>query len=192
MGKKILQLGAGQLMVATAKILRSAGYETYAIDRNPSAPGFAASDGFAAVDIADTDGVADYARQIKADLILAVNDAGALSASLSSQRLGLPGIPPEVALRCLDKGLMREAWQKAGLSQPRFRVVRDRAEIPAAAGEIGYPFILKPSLNWGSRGVSFVEDESALPWAIDFAAANSRTREFIVEECIPGTEMTVE
>jgi biotin carboxylase len=192
MGKRILQLGAGQMMVATMQILRHAGYETYAVDRDPRAPGFAAADGFAVVDIADGNSVAKYARQIKADLILAVNDAAALSASYASERLGLPGIPPEVALRCVDKGLMREAWQKAGLAQPRFRVVRDPSEIPGAAAEVAYPLIVKPALNWGSRGVSFVEDESALPWAMEFAEANSRTRKFIVEEYICGTEMTVE
>lgn len=192
MRKKVLQLGAGRLMVATTRILQRAGYETHAIDRDPEAPGFAVADGFAVIDIADPNGVADYANQIKADLILAVNDAGALSAAHASQRLGLPGIAPEVALRCLHKGLMREAWQKAGLPQPRFRVVGGPAEIRAAAAEISYPLILKPALNWGSRGVSLVENESGLPWAISFAEANSRTHEFIVEEYVRGTEMTVE
>jgi biotin carboxylase len=192
MPKRILQLGAGQLMIATTRILRDAGYETYAIDRDPNAPAFAAADGFAVVDIADADGVAEYARRIQADVILPVNDAGALPASLASQRLGLPGVPPDVALRCLNKGLMREAWRKAGLAQPRYLIVRGREEIAAAAAEIGYPMILKPTVNWGSRGVSFVENEAALPWAIDFAARNSRDAEFIVEECVSGIEMTVE
>jgi biotin carboxylase len=188
----VLQLGAGEWMKHSIRLIQQMGHSVYAVDKNPDAPAAALADGFAPIDLVDIDGITDYARQIGANAILAVNEAGVLSAAHASQRLGLRGLDPEVALRALDKGLMREAWAAAGLCQPRFKIVASVEEIPAAAAEIGYPLILKPTMNWGSRGISRVDTPEDLAWSIDFAARYRRSGRFIVEECIDGIEMTIE
>src|SRR5262249_34167027 len=104
----------------------------------------------------------------------------------------LPNLSPKVALRCLNKGLMREAWERAKLPQPLFRRLASVDAIGAAAAEIGYPVILKPAMNWGSRGVSRVAEASGLPWAVNYLSENSRGGDFVVEQCISGIEMTIE
>jgi len=190
--RSVLQLGAGRLMCHSIRKLQAIGLRILAADGAPDAPGFALVEDHAVIDIRDTAGVAGYARSKGVDLILAVNEAGVLSAAEASHQLSLPNLPPDVALRCLHKGLMREAWQKVGLPQPAFRRVAAADEIPAAASSLGYPVILKPAMNWGSRGVSRVADPADLPWAIEYAGANRRNGEFIVEQCISGTEMTIE
>jgi len=190
--RSLLQLGAGPMMVRSIQLLRAAGWRVFTVDRDPHAPGFAFADGSAAIDIADVEGIVRYASEIRADVILPVNDPGVLAAAEAAPRLGLRCVPLEVARRSVDKGLMRDCWAAAGLPQPRYQVVDDPGRIPAAAGEIGFPLVLKPALNWGSRGVSFVADPSALPWAIDFAHAHCRNGRYVVEAAIPGTEMTIE
>lgn len=190
--KTILQLGAGELMKHSIRAIQALGHHIYAVDRNPTAPAFAVADGSAAIDLIDTDGIAEYAQQIRAHAILAVNEAGLLAAAEVSQRLGLKHIPPETALRALDKGLMRQSWAEAGLRQPRFHIVADMAKIPDAAQQIGYPLILKPTRNWGSRGISRADSPSDLEWSMEFARQHQRSGRFIVEECIDGVEMTVE
>ncbi len=191
-GKRILQLGAGRLMVPSIRILQAGGYEVYVVDRDESAPGRAAAHGHAAIDVVDADAIAAYARHIGADLILAVNEAGVLAAAEASSLLGLPNLSPDVARRALDKGLMRDCWREAGLSQPRYRVVDRVEDILGAADEIGYPLVVKPTANWGSRGVSFVNDPRGLAEAAAVAADHHRSGRFIIESALTGTEATVE
>lgn len=167
-------------------------HQVYAVDKNPNAPAFAIADGHAPIDLVDADGVTDYARRIGANAIIAVNEAGVLSAAKASQALGLRGLAPDVALSALDKGMMREAWQNANLPQPEFRIVTDADGIRAAAQAIGYPLILKPTMNWGSRGISRADTPDDLDWSIEFALKHQRSGRFIVEQCIDGIEMTIE
>lgn len=190
--KTVLQLGAGQYLAHSISLLRESGFRVYAVDRNPDAPGLALSDGYAPIDIIDANGVTDYAREIGAHVILAVNEAGVLAAAEASERLGLINLSPKVAVRCLDKGLMRDCWKEAGLPQPDYRVVQTTKEISTVAAELGYPIILKPAMHWGGRGVSLVGDESELSGGVDFAKKHCRNRRYIVEKFVSGTEMTVE
>ncbi len=190
--KSVLQLGAGRLMCHSVRKLQEIGLRVLAADGAPDAPAFAVADGHAVIDIRDATAVAELARKESADLVLAVNEAGVLAAAEASRDLGLPNLHPEVALRCLHKGLMREAWRAADLPQPDFFRVTSAEGIAEAVEFIGYPVILKPAMNWGSRGVSRVSEPGELPWAIEYASANSRDAEFIVEQCIAGTEMTIE
>jgi biotin carboxylase len=190
--KSVLQLGAGRLMCHSIRKLQEIGLHVLAADASSEAPGFALTPDHAVIDIRDTSQVAGYARSKAVDLILAVNEAGVLSAAEASHQLGLPNLSPEAALRCLHKGMMREAWQQASLPQPGFRRVASVAEIAEASAAIGYPVILKPAMNWGSRGVSRVADANDLPWAINYLSENSRGSDFVVEQCISGVEMTIE
>lgn len=188
----ILQLGAGELMKHSIRQIQQIGHQVYAVDKNPDAPAFSIADGHAPLDLVDIVGITAYAREIQADAILAVNEAGVLSAAYASKTLGLRGLAPEVALKALDKGMMRQAWRDAKLSQPDFVIVDEVTKIPDAAEKIGYPLIIKPTMNWGSRGISRVESAEDLNWSIDFAAKNQRSGKFIIEQCIDGTEMTIE
>lgn len=189
---RILQLAAGPMQVRSIQVLQEAGYEVYAADANPDAPGFAVADGSAAINILNCEEVADYAKSVQADLILAVIEAGLYEAAEASQQLGLPGIAPDIALRNLDKGIMRDCWKRAGLLQPEYFIGKTNEELFDAAKAIGYPLIVKPTQGWGSRGVSQVRGEPDLEWAIEFARENSRTHQIIIEELIHGTEMTIE
>ncbi|MGJ3237474.1 MAG: ATP-grasp domain-containing protein [Anaerolineae bacterium] len=188
----ILQLGAGELMRHSIQQIQAIGHQVYAVDKNPNAPAFALADGHAPIDLIDATAITRYAREIGAGAILAVNEAGVLAASHASMALGLRGLHPDTAIKALDKGKMRLAWQKANLSQPNFAIVSHVESIPTVAEQIGYPIILKPTMNWGSRGISRVETPDDLPWAAAFASKHQQGGQLIVEQCIDGTEMTVE
>lgn len=190
--RSVLQLGAGRLMCHSIRKLQAIGLRVFAADAAADAPGFALVPEHAVIDIRDDAAVADFARSRGVALILAVNEAGVLAAAKASRQLGLPNLSPEVALRCLHKGLMREAWEEAGLPQPAFRRISSSNSIAEAASSLGFPVILKPAMNWGSRGVSRIATPEELPWAIDYARENCRDGEFIVEQCVSGTEMTIE
>lgn len=189
----ILQLGAGTLMKHSIRQIQAMGHAVYVVDKNPHAPAFDIAEGHAPIDLIDRQAITDYARQISADAILAVNEAGVLSAAFASQALGLRGLHPETAMKALDKGLMRQAWSQHQLSQPDYLLVDQPDEVAAAAQSIGFPVIVKPTMNWGSRGISIARDAQQLPWSIDFAQAHRRPNSRLsVESYIDGLEMSVE
>ncbi|HEY0165760.1 MAG TPA: ATP-grasp domain-containing protein [Jatrophihabitans sp.] len=114
-------------------------------------------------------------------------------------RLGLPGLPPEVAKRVRDKTLMRQALEAAGLAIPQFRVARSGAEVEAAAEEIGYPVVIKPPRAAGSVHVSRVERAEDLRAAYDLLCSetdldlgNDLGQEVLVESYLDGPEYSAE
>ena len=50
---KILILGAGEFHVKTIREIREAGFKVFTVDKDPFAPGFLVSDGYAVIDIVD-------------------------------------------------------------------------------------------------------------------------------------------
>lgn len=192
MSIRILQLGAGPLMIHSIRMIQQIGYEVFAVDKNPDSPAFSIANGYAAIDIVDSEKVKEYANNIGASAVLAVNDAGIYTATLINRLLGLKGNNPEDVILFTDKGYMRERWKENELPQPEFRVVTSVSKIREAIEEMGLPVILKPCFNWGSRGISLVKQQSDIDWAIGFAKENCKNDRFIVERFISGTEMTVE
>jgi biotin carboxylase len=190
--KTILHLGAGKLMVTTIRHLKNAGYKVAVVDADPHSPGFKFADYSSAIDIKNIDNIEIFARAHNIDCIIAVNDAGVNAASIVSDRLGLNYISPEVAVKATDKGFMRQAWEDAGCPQPKFKIAYDESEIKEAISEIGYPLVLKPCSNWGSKGVSVINNDEEREFSIRYALTNNRNGRFIIEKKIEGIELTVE
>lgn len=192
MARRVLQLGGGQWMMRSVRAIQELGYEVYCVDMNSAAPAFAIADGSAAINISDVDGVGRYADEINADVVLALNDAGVLPAAVANKKRGLKSYDPEEVKFFTDKGYMRQRWQEHSVAQPRFFICTNAEEIRNAIVSIGYPCIVKPCMMWGSRGVSKVNSENDIEFATKFATENARGNRFIVEECMIGTEVSVE
>jgi len=190
--KNILLLGAGDLMYRSILKLRSAGYKVFAVDKNPESFGFKFTDGYQVVDIVDEASITAYAKKIDAQCIVAANDAGVLAAAISSEKLGLKNISVRTAQIATDKGLMRETWKKDNLSQPVFVICENSTVIGEMVSQFGLPCVLKPCLNWGSKGVSLIMNKQDIDFAVSFALQNNRNNRFIIERYIEGTELTVE
>lgn len=192
MNKRVLQLGGGLWMMRSIRSIQQLGYEVFCVDLNPTAPAFAIADGFSAINISDVDGIGKYADEIKADVVLALNDAGVLPAAYANKKRGLKSYDPEQVKYFTDKGFMRERWKEHGVAQPDFFICTNAEEISVAIKKIGYPCIVKPCMMWGSRGVSKVNNESDIAFATKFAVENARGNRFIVEEFMSGTEVSIE
>ena len=107
------------------------------------------------------------------------------------QALGVPCTGSGVlgAALTLDKLRTKQVWQAAGLPTPRFARLARGADVPRAAGAIGYPLIVKPSCEGSSVGISRVFDAAGLDAAVDLAARYPG--ELLIEELIEGDEYTV-
>jgi biotin carboxylase len=134
------------------------------------------------------------------DAIVAVDDGGTMTAALAAARLGLAHNPPGAVAVTRNKVAMRDAFARAGVRQPDFRVVGPGADAAALAAELGLPCVVKPATLAASRGVIRADNAAAA------GAAASRIREILadahgdsgpaepllVERYIPGEEVAVE
>ena len=193
MPKKILVIGAGVAQVDAIIKAKEIGYEIYTSDGDSRAPGFKQAHGSKVIDVKDVvanlswaenlgiDGVISYASDITLSTVLAIRE-----------RLNLPGLgrlPMEVSL---DKSRQRIIFAKNKLPQPNFEVITNYHEAQKAANCIGYPLILKPVDNSGSRGVGLIENEGELETGFAHARQNSKCGTVIIEKCEGGLELTIE
>src|SRR5262245_7056301 len=95
--RRILLLAVGDPFHRHVDRLRKDGYEVIAVDRDPDAKGARNAHAFVAASVDDVDAIVDAARVHNVDAIIASTEAGVVAASEASERLGLPGLPVDVA-----------------------------------------------------------------------------------------------
>ena len=202
--KTILILGAGVMQVPAIRIAKGLGWRTIVVDGNPQAQARDMADQFEQVDLKDREGLLSVGRRLQADSgIDGVFTAGTdFSSSVAwvSERLGLPGIRFDAAMRATDKCLMREAFSRAGVPSPRFACWTgqgDPADLLRGEGSgdqdgLGLPLVVKPVDNMGARGVRRVESADALADACRAAITLSRSSRVIVEQFMEGRELSLD
>jgi biotin carboxylase len=193
MNKRILVVGAGTYQLPIIKDAKTMGCEVIAVDGDPQAPGLVLADIAKAVDLRDADGCLQVAKEYSIDGVVSIATEVAIeSVAYVAEVLGLPGIYTKVAAAVTDKVLMRQCLVNAGIPCPRFTAAIDLEQARAAACDIGYPLVIKPVDNAGSRGVSKVDAPEQLDAAFVSALDFSRKKVVIVEEFMEGIEATVE
>jgi len=174
------------------------GWTVIVADRNPDVPGASMCDRFLPVDISDCDRVFAAATGPACDHLHGVFTAGTdFSATVAfvAGKLGLPGIPYEVALDASDKSRMRSVFKKRGLPSPEFCTVTTVEECRAGEGGIeglSFPLVVKPVDNMGARGVRRVDTPRQLTEAVQDALEFSRNSTVIVETYIDGPEFSLD
>ncbi len=189
--RRILILAAGDPFYRHIDKLKEHGYYVVALDRDPTAKGGSHADAFVVAGVDDVDAIESAARTHQIDAIIAVTEAGVRAASEASHRLGLPGLPIDVARAATDKAAMRRRWQAAGLAQPYFLIANTTQEAADAIARVGLPFVIKPTHAWSSKGVSAVLKESEIEQAVSDAFA-VHGGPAIIERFVPGRLLTAE
>jgi biotin carboxylase len=85
----------------------------------------------------------------------------------------------------------RERFAEAGVPHPRHVVCTTVEEAGTAAAELGYPCVVKAPDRQGQKGLVLVRGEELLEDAFALALAESRSSVVLVEELVPGREVTV-
>ena len=180
--QRLLVLGAGPAQIGLLRAARERDLFVIAVDRDPSAPGFAYADKRALVSTEDEPGVDRLARAESVDGIISPGaDWPVGVAARVAARLGLPHpIDAATAALVTTKSRQRERFAAAGVPQPQ------PLEEPVA------PCVVKAPDRQGQRGLTFVRTEDELPAAIEAAIEASRNGVYIVEEYVDGPEVTVQ
>jgi biotin carboxylase len=164
-----------------------------AVDREPSAPGFRYADRRAIVSTEDESGIERLAGAERVDGLIAPGiDWPVAIAARVAQRLALPHpISPETAMLSTSKLRQRERFAEAGVPQPEYVVCSGAAEAAAAAQRIGFPCVVKAPDRQGQRGLTLVGSAHEVEEAVRIALDASRSATLLVEELVPGREVTV-
>ncbi len=110
-----------------------------------------------------------------------------------ADRLGLPGIGYDVAMRFTNKYLMREAALAAGVGCPPFDAVRTADEALLFASRHGYPLVMKPVDGNSSRGVFKVECDADIVTHFDECLGEALNDKFVlIEGFVEGEEYIVD
>ena len=192
-GARLLVLGAGPAQLGLLSAARRRGLYVIAVDRDPSAPGFRYADRRALVSTEDEPAIERLASAERVDGIIAPGiDWPVAIAARVAQRLALPHpLTPEAAALATSKLRQRERFTERGVPQPEFALCAGVKEAAAAADRFGYPCVVKAPDRQGQRGLTLVADARQLRTAVERALAASRSATLIVEEHVPGRELTV-
>jgi biotin carboxylase len=192
-GKRLLVLGAGPAQLGLLAAARARELHVIAVDRDPSAPGFRYADRRAIVSTEDESGIERLASAERVDGLIAPGiDWPVAIAARVAQRLALPHpISPETAALSTSKLRQRERFAEASVPQPAYEICSGPGEATAAAARIGFPCVVKAPDRQGQRGLTLVRDAEEVGEAVRIALDASRTATLLVEEHVPGREVTV-
>jgi biotin carboxylase len=98
----------------------------------------------------------------------------------------------DVARRTTDKLAMKERFRADGVTIPWFAPVQSVSELRLHVRSRGLPLVLKPIDSRGSRGVLRLTPDVDLDWAMEHAMSFSERSMGIVEEFIPGRQISSE
>jgi biotin carboxylase len=164
-----------------------------AVDRDPGAPGFRYADRRAIVSTEDEPGIERLARAENVHGLIAPGiDWPVAIAARVADRLALPHpISPAAAVLATSKVRQRVRFVEADVPQPEYVLCAGPEEALEAAERIGYPCVVKAPDRQGQRGLSLVRSRRDVARAVRHALAESRTASVLVEELVPGREVTV-
>jgi biotin carboxylase len=186
-GKRLLVVGAGPAQLGLLAAARERGLFVIAVDRDPSAPGFRFADRRAIISTEDEQRIERLAEAERVDgLISPGTDWPVAIAARIAEKLRLPHpIDGVTAALATSKLKQRERLEAAGVPQPRWQVVTERAD------DLPVPAVVKAPDRQGQKGLSLVRHPSELGAAIEAAVAASRSGVALVEELVEGPEVTV-
>jgi biotin carboxylase len=192
----LLVLAAGPLQIPAVVTGKRMGLRVVAADGDPGAPGLALADAAYVGNILDEDFCLSVAKKEKIGGVIHIcSEVSMFAMGRINEELGLQGIDCATAVRATNKEKMRRAFEDGGAPSPASVGAISDADALAARQRVGYPLIIKPSRNSGSRGVTCLKEGSSQE---DFMAAfrravsESRDRSAVIEEFVEGPEFSVE
>ncbi|WP_032927737.1 alpha-hydroxy-acid oxidizing protein [Leptospira santarosai] len=195
-GKTILIVGGGLLQVPIIQTARMMKLTTVVADMNAQAPGMKICDVPMAMSTKDIEGMVreskKLATKIKIDGVITAGTDASMTVAAVANALDLPGIRYVDAEAASNKVKMRERLKKAGIPLPGFAPVWSFSDTREALEFLKFPLVMKPADNMGARGVIKVETREELQAAFKHAKKYSPTGEMILEEYMPGPEVSVD
>ena len=173
---KILLLGSGELgreFVISAKRL---GAYVVACDAYDDAPAMQLADAREVFSMLDGEKLREAAEKHRPDYIVPEIEAIRTSVLAELEDEGFTVVPSARAAQLtMNRDAIRDlAAQELGVRTSRYGYATSLDEVRAAAGDTGFPCVIKPVMSSSGKGQSTVQDADGLEAAWDYAVANMR------------------
>lgn len=189
--KKIAIIGASYLQLPLVKKASEMNIETHCFAWEDGSVCKDVSDFFYPISIVEKEEILKICQERKINGVCTIaSDVAAPTVAYVAEQMGLIGNSYESAVRANNKFLMRNAFMKAGIPCPKYKMVTSIEE--AHDTKWNYPLIVKPTDRSGSLGVYEVLKEDELGAAVKKALNVSFKHQAMVEEFIEGREISVE
>ena len=122
---KILILGSGVYQVPLIRTVQKSEHKALVVGMPGNYPGIGLADEFPPICTTDIRGVRDLAARERIDAVLTCgSDVGVPTAGAVVDILNLPATGHDASLKSMNKVLMKEELQKAGVATAEFKVVK--------------------------------------------------------------------
>ena len=188
MDKYVLFVGMGDWDVPMLNIAQSKGYKTIATNRDKNALSLKEADISILVDGKDAHSILSFIYQNHLeDKIAYVYTPTELSltVALVAQSLGIRWHSSTSAYVSENKALMKQKFEQHDIPQPTGFTIAGTQIIPELRE--GKKYIVKPSDNLSSQGITIIEGDKEILGAVSYAMKYSASKTVIVEEYIEGT-----
>ncbi len=190
----ILVLGAGSLQVPLIETVISKGYNPVVVSLDEHEPGMTMVKDRIVADFCDEEKTLEIAKKYNVCAVVSdQTDLPVRTVSYVANSLHLHSpMPYKTACVFTDKYLMRERCNELGIKTLRYRLCNTVKEVEDFVDRIGFPVILKPINNQGSKGVVQIDNHDELHNKLMLTMAYSRNNPFLVEEFVVGEELVIE
>ncbi len=182
-------LGSGELGKEFVIACKRKGQYVVACDKYAGAPAMQVADECRVFSMLDGDALMKTVEEVKPDIIVPEIEAIRTEKLYECERMGIQVVPSARAVNfTMNRKSIRElAHTELGLKTANYRYANTYEELVEAAGEIGFPCIIKPLMSSSGHGQSKADSPEDLPasWECACGGARGDLKEVIVEQFIP-------
>ncbi len=205
--KKIIVLGAGPIRIGqgvefdystvhAVTTIKNSGYEAIIINNNPEtvSTDYTTADKlyFEPLCVEDVMNIIEFEKP--EGVIASLGGQTAINLAEPLYRQGVKIIGTDCA--AIDKAENRDSFEKLlkelGIPQPKGKAVTKIEDGVAAAHDIGYPVLVRPSFVLGGRAMQIVANEEQLRHYLKTAAELDEDRPVLVDKYIQGKEVEID
>ena len=205
--KKIVVLGSGPIRIGqgiefdystvhAVRTIKNAGYEAIIINNNPEtvSTDYTCSDKLYFEPLCAEDVMNVIALEKPEGVVATLGGQTAvnLAGPLHERGVKLIGTDCDAIDKAEDRDLFERLLLSLGIPQPRGTAVTDIDAGVAAAGEIGYPVLVRPSFVLGGRAMQIVAGESELLRYLKTAVEIDEDRPVLIDRYVKGKEVEVD
>lgn len=174
---RVMLLGSGELGREVLIALQRLGVETIAVDRYDNAPGHQIAHRAHTISMTDPEQLRALIEAEKPDLVVPEIEAIATPVLEALEAEGVVRVIPtaRAARLTMDReGIRRLAAETLGLPTSPYRFCDSLDELRTAAGEVGFPCVVKPVMSSSGKGQSKIDGPDGVIAAWDYAMSGSR------------------
>ncbi len=205
--KKIVVLGAGPIRIGqgvefdystvhAVQTIKRAGYEAIIINNNPEtvSTDYTTADKlyFEPLTPEDVMAIVDFEQPEGVIASLGGQTAINLAQPLMERGVTIIGTDCAAIERAENRDSFEKILQELNIPQPAGRAVTKIEDGVAAAAEIGYPVLVRPSFVLGGRAMQIVANEEQLRHYLKTAVAIDADKPVLVDKYIQGKELEVD